>query len=137
MLDKVARKIEAIEEYLGILDGLEPDCLKRFADPIHRGATLHYLYLTADGCIVLAELVLKSKGLGTPDSYHESIDLLGDRGIIPAEFAYSFAGIASFRNFLAHDYERVDGKRICSEILGMLPEVRTYLGYIRAAMNLP
>lgn len=36
----------------------------------------------------------------------------------------------------AHDYERVDGQKICSEILGMLPEVRTYLGYIRAAMNL-
>ncbi len=136
MLDRIARKIEAIEEYLVILDGLKPDCLARFADPIYRGATLHYLYLTADGCIVLAELALKEKGLATPDSYHEAIDLLGDRGIIPSEFAYTFAGIASFRNFLAHDYERVDGTKICREILGMLPEVRTYLGYIRVAMKL-
>ena len=136
MLDRIARKIEAIEEYLLILDGLKPDCLTRFADPIYRGATLHYLYLTADGCIVLAELVLKAKGSAIPDSYHEAIDLLGDRGVIPSEFAYSFAGIASFRNFLAHDYERVDRTKICREILGMLPEVRTYLGYIRTAMNL-
>jgi uncharacterized protein YutE (UPF0331/DUF86 family) len=136
MLDRIARKIEAIEGYLTILDGLKTDCLERFGDPIYRGATLHYLYLVADGCIVVAELLLKAKGVASPDSYHEVIDLLGDKNLIPPEFAYSFAGIASFRNFLAHDYERVDGTRICREILGMLPEVRIYLGYIRTAMNL-
>jgi uncharacterized protein YutE (UPF0331/DUF86 family) len=74
--------------------------------------------------------------VASPDSYHEAIDMLGDRGLIPPEFAYTFAGIASFRNFLAHDYERVDAGKICREILGMMPEVRTYLGYIRNAMSL-
>jgi uncharacterized protein YutE (UPF0331/DUF86 family) len=136
MIDRIARKIESIEGYLSILDGLKSGCLERFSDPIYRGATLHYLYLTADGCIVVAELLLKSKGISSPESYHEVIDMLGDKGLIPADFAYSFAGIASFRNFLAHDYERVDASKICSEILGMLPEVRAYIGHIRAALSL-
>jgi uncharacterized protein YutE (UPF0331/DUF86 family) len=84
----------------------------------------------------LAKKIEAIEGVASPDSYHEVIDMLGDRVIIPPDFAYSFAGIASFRNFLAHDYERVDRQKICSEILGMLPEVRTFLRYIRAAVNL-
>ena len=66
----------------------------------------------------------------------EAIDLLGDKELIPAQFASSFAGIAPFRNFLAHDYEKVDRKRICGEILDMLPEVRIYTAYIRKIMGI-
>ena len=35
------------------------------------------------------------------------LDRIAGTGVlIPPDFAYSFAGIASFRNFLAHDYDR-------------------------------
>ena len=46
------------------------------------------------------------------------------------------AGIASFRNFRAHDYEMADASKIRSGILGMPPQVRAYIGYIRAASSL-
>ncbi len=96
------------------------------------GALLHYLYLTSDGCIAIAEMLLKYKKIGRSQSYYEAIDMLGEHEIIPKDFAYEFAKIASFRNFLAHDYEKVDKSLICKEILDKIPQIEEYLDYINA-----
>ena len=112
--------------------------LVRFiADPMFEGALLHYLYLASDGCIAIAEMMIKHKGLGASDSYYDAIDTLGEYGILPREFAYSFARIASFRNFLAHDYEKIDYVVICEEALEKLDDIETYLEYIRKNMDTP
>jgi len=55
---------------------------------------------------------------------------LGENDIIPRAFAYEFAKIASFRNFLAHDYEKIDYLVICDEALSKLDEIEEYLSYI-------
>lgn len=55
------------------------------------GALLHYLYLASDGCIAIAAMMLKHKGLGSADSYYEAIDTLGECSILPREFAYGFS----------------------------------------------
>ena len=46
------------------------------------------------------------------------------------EFSYNFAKIASFRNFLAHDYEKIDYLIICEDTLSKLDDIKKYLGYI-------
>ncbi len=46
-------------------------------------------------------MVLKHKKIDYAQSYFEAIDLLGEEHILPKDFAYEFAKIASFRNFLA------------------------------------
>jgi uncharacterized protein YutE (UPF0331/DUF86 family) len=131
MIERISIKIEKIKEYIELLKNMKEDCERRFLeDPIFRGALLHYLYLVADSSISLAEMIIKFKGFRTPQSYSETIDILGEHGIIPGEFAYNFARIASLRNFLAHDYEKIDYKRICKETLSKLSEVEQYLNYI-------
>jgi uncharacterized protein YutE (UPF0331/DUF86 family) len=142
MTEHIRTKIEKIEEYVRILEKAEKDCLDRFTkDPMYRGAVLHYLYLTSEiyyvrtvSCISLAEMLIRLKGLRTPQSYQESIDILGEQGIIPAEFAFSFSRIASFRNFLARDYEKMDYQKICMEAMEKLEEVKKYLAYIRPGL---
>lgn len=100
MLHRIENKIIAIEEIVSILETLKPDCKKKFLeDKIYQGALLHYLYQSADSSIALAEMIIKHKNLTKSNSYYESIDLLGEHNIIPANFAYDFANIASFRNF--------------------------------------
>jgi len=135
MLHRIESKIIAIKEILNILDELKDDCDKKFLnDKIYQGALLHYLYLVADSCIALAEMVIKYKGLKRSNSYYESIDLLGEANIIPANFAYDFAKIASFRNFLAHHYEKVDYKEICKNTLNKLDDIRKYLSFIKESI---
>lgn len=137
MLHRIESKIASIEDVLFTLDELKADCNEKFlTDKIYHGALLHYLYLVSDSCIALAEMVIKHKNISKSNSYYESIDLLGINGVIPANFAYEFAKIASFRNFLAHHYERVDYKEICESTLAKLDEIRVYIKYIKDNLTL-
>lgn len=132
MQHKINAKISKLKYYLKLLNEYKGDCKERFLkDPMYEGAILHYLYLVSDGCITLAEMLIKYKKLTNPQSYFEAIDILGENGIIPRKFAYNFAKIASFRNFLAHDYEKIDYLMICDEVLNKLDDIEEYLGYIK------
>jgi len=132
MQHRILKKIEKINYYLDLLDNYKDDCKKRFlSDPMYEGALLHYLYLVSDGSISLAEMVIKYKNFESPESYYEAIDILGENGILPKEFAYDFAKIASFRNFLAHDYEKIDYLVICEDVLAKLSDIRVYISYIQ------
>ncbi len=132
MTETIRIKIEKIEVYLGLINSIKDDCLKKFInDPIYRGALLHYLYLSVDSCISLAEMIIRHKGLRTPQSYSETIDILGEANIIPPDFAYEFAKIGSFRNFLAHDYEKIDYSALCNDILNRLPQIKQFLDIIK------
>jgi len=136
MRHRIEHKIGRIRYYLSLLEEYKPECAERFKkDPMFEGALLHYLYLVSDGCIALAEMMLKYRGYGASQSYYEAIDLLGEYGIIPREFAYEFSPIASFRNFLAHDYEKIDAFKICNEALEKLDDVKTYLDYLEAQIE--
>ncbi|MFH1215543.1 MAG: DUF86 domain-containing protein [Pseudomonadota bacterium] len=131
MKERISQKIGKIREYLSLVEQLAPDCGKKFLpDPIYRGALLHYLYLMADTCIALAEQVIRLHSLRQPQSYHEAFDILGNAAILDPQFAYSFARIAGFRNFLAHDYEEIKASIICNDILKQLPEVKEFLSQI-------
>ena len=135
-MERIRQKIGRINEHLSIIRSIKDDCTVRFStDPVYRGALLHYLYLLSDSCIVLAELVIKNKGLRIPQSYAESFDILGDNHILDTDFAYRFASIAGFRNFLAHDYEKIDQEMICGQIMASLDDVDCYIQQIRAAMR--
>jgi len=131
MLHRIEKKIESIQSMLVIIEELKDDCNEKFlTDKIYQGALLHYLYLVSDSSIALAEMMIKYKNLSKSNSYYESIDLLGEHNIIPADFAYDFAKIASFRNFLAHHYERIDYKEICENTLNKIDDIKKYLKFI-------
>ena len=131
MQHNIYKKIAKLNYYLKLLEEYKVDCKKRFlSDPMYEGALLHYLYLVSDGSISLAEMIIKHKSLESPQSYYEAIDILGENNIIPRDFAYNFAKIASFRNFLAHDYEKIDYLVICNEALNKLDEIKEFISYI-------
>ena len=58
--ERIGQKKDRILEHVRLLRSIQKDCLERFdTDLIYRGALLHYLYLMADSCITLVELVIK------------------------------------------------------------------------------
>ena len=131
-MERIRQKIGKIKEYVALIESIREECLEKFvADPIYRGALLHYLYLMADTCISLAELVISQRRLRAPQSYADSIDILGESGVLDPAFAYEFAKIAGFRNFLAHDYEKIDARQICSGVLSKLGDVERYVSEIQ------
>lgn len=134
-IDAIAAKIARIREYLSILESLRENCVERMkSDKVYRGSVLYYLYMTADSCVALAEMIIKLKNLRKPQSYAEAIDILGESRILPDDFAYEFARIAGFRNFLAHDYEKVNYEDICQVMFKQLDEVKKYIGFIESSL---
>lgn len=127
-LEAIEKKIAKVLEYVTTLEALKENCAERMKkDKMYRGSVLYYLYMMADSCVALAEMVIKLKKLPKPQSYSEAIDLLGQHGIIPEGFAFEFARIAGFRNFLAHDYEKVAYEEICEVMMSKLKDVKKYL----------
>lgn len=134
-MEQIYQRIGRIREYLILIESMKDECLMRFTtDPIYRGALLHYLYLLADSCLSLAELVIRHKKFRVPQSYHEAIDILGENKVLEPAFAYKFARIAGFRNFLAHDYEKIEVDFICKKILSELGDVNTFVKQIENAI---
>ena len=136
-MERLIQKIGRINEYMKIIDTIKDECDEKFdKDPVYRGAMLHYLYLLTDTCIALAGMVIKKKNLRIPQSYAEAFDILGESGVLDADFAYSFAKIAGFRNFLAHDYETIDSGVICTKVLASLTDIRKYIRQIQKSCDL-
>ncbi len=129
----IDKKIAKIREYLEVLNALKDDCIHKMkSDKVFRGSVLYYMYIVADSCVALAEMVIRLKNFPKPQSYAEAIDILGTQKILPDEFAYDFARIAGFRNFLAHDYEKVNYEEICQYMITRLDSISQYLQYIES-----
>ena len=136
-MELILNKIGRIREYIKLINSIKEDCMVRFvSDPLYRGSLLHYLYLLSDSCIALAEMVIKYKKLRLPQTYYEAFDILGENKILDPEFAFSFAKIASFRNFLAHDYEKIDKSAICKDALSKIKEIEEFLRQVESSLEI-
>ena len=78
----------------------------------------------------MMERILQKMGLRTPQSYSEAFDILGEGGVLEPEFAYAFAKIAGFRNFLAHDYDKIEAAIICGKVINSISEVKQFIRQI-------
>ena len=131
----IEEKIFRVRKHLDFLRRYRDECDEIFADnEIKKDAILYNLYLLSDRVIRLAEAVCAYKEAGYPDSYSGFIYRLGDIGVLDRKFAYEFAAIAKFRNFLAHQYDDIDEEQICRTLMDDLESVELFLDQIRQAL---
>lgn len=129
--EKIARKLEGLKEYVSYLKDYQKyslDELKK--DPTLRGAVERYLHLSAECVIDIAEIMIAELGLRKPEDYREAIDMLGEEGILPDEFAYYFAPIAGFRNILVHEYTKIDLSEVYRHLQQDLGDFERFAGYM-------
>lgn len=92
------------------------------------------LQLCAQNALDIATHLAASGGRDAPD-YASAIDALGELGVLPAEFALRFRGIAGFRNVLVHGYLGVDLPRMHKVLNSGLDDFADFArfieGYIR------
>lgn len=105
-------------------------------DADERWAVERGLQLCAQNALDIATHLAASAGRDAPD-YASAIDVLGELGVLPAEFAARFRGIAGFRNVLVHGYLGVDLARIHQAVNSGLDDfaefARLVEGYLRRA----
>lgn len=134
--EKISRKLENLTEYIGYLKNYQNttiDDLKN--DPTLRGAVERYLHLSAECVIDIAEIMISELGLRKPEEYKESIDILGEAGIIPDKFAFYFSPVAGFRNILVHEYAKVDIAEVHRHLQNDIKDFEKYSQHIINYLN--
>jgi uncharacterized protein YutE (UPF0331/DUF86 family) len=127
-IDVIENKISAIRRYLGLLE-LYKNCKAEelASDPTIRGAVERYLYLVAQAAIDLAEALIAFKNLRKPTTLGESFDILEEADIIPSSLKENLVKMVGFRNFLAHDYEKIDYEIVVNVLHNRLGDIERFI----------
>lgn len=108
------------------------------ADFLHDPRT----YLLAERCFQLAIQCLLGicsylaalKGWPKPEDSREAILLMGEREVLPREFAQRISGMAGFRNVLVHAYLKIN-REIVHDYLGRLDDFRSFARHIEVHLE--
>jgi uncharacterized protein YutE (UPF0331/DUF86 family) len=104
------------------------------SDSDERWAVERGLQLCAQNVLDVATHLAASAGRDAPD-YASAIDVLGDLGVMPAEFAGRFRGIAGFRNVLVHGYLGVDIIRVHQVLNSGLDDFVEFARFVEAYLG--
>lgn len=74
-------------------------------------------------------LVVKS-GAGLPPDYRSVIELLGEGGVLPEDFARRIEGMAGYRNRIIYDYNKVTPEELYQIINTRLSDFQLFWQYI-------
>ena len=96
---------------------------------------LHGLQLCIQIIIDAGNHVLASIGENRIEDYTDIIDRLGERDIIPADFARRIRGMVGLRNILIHEYARLDLKTIYDVWQHRLDDFRDFRKYIEEFLS--
>lgn len=107
--ERIVDRLEMLRQYLDTLkECSHEDISKLKEDKIFRGAVERYFQLAVECVIDIGEILISNLKLRKPEDARDVIDILGEKGIIPDDFAYKFGPVTGFRNILVHNYVRVD-----------------------------
>ncbi len=86
--------------------------------------------LIVDTMLDINSHIIVEESLGVPDSYSNTFIILGEKKIVPIEFAYKIAEAVKLRNMVVHKYDKVDNKKMIQDLKNGLSQFEEYLVYI-------
>ncbi|PIQ69990.1 DUF86 domain-containing protein [Candidatus Shapirobacteria bacterium CG03_land_8_20_14_0_80_40_19] len=116
-IDKVNIRLKTILKYVGFLEkyrGITAEVLEQNYEK--RGAVERYFQLAIEAVIDIANLLNSEYRFRPAKDAKESILILGEKEVLPKEFAKEFSGVAGFRNILVHDYLDIDYKKVVDDL---------------------
>lgn len=139
MIDRnlINKKLRELENYILTLEGLRTYPISELQKNREKlWSVEHGLQLTVQLVIDMGNHILAAIGEQEIEDYVDVIDRLGERGIIPSEFAQTIRGMAGFRNILIHEYTAVDIKKVYHVLHNQLDDFRKFAKYIDAYLAL-
>lgn len=127
-IEKIYSRIENLKSYVKILEGLQNITLEELEkEPIKKGALERYLQLSIESCVDIAEMIISDQRLTTPQTATESIEILGNEGILESAFSKEFAKAVGFRNILIHDYVKIDYQIVLENLKNNLSDFHRFI----------
>jgi uncharacterized protein YutE (UPF0331/DUF86 family) len=131
--DKAAFVRQALDELSAIP---QTTCDDFLADRRNLPATLHLLQTAIQGLVDIGLILVSARGLRTPRTSIDVIELLEEAGALPAGSATMYRPVIGFRNRVVHLYDRIDPEivyRILTEERSDLVQLLALLLDIAAA----
>ncbi|MBF0215722.1 MAG: DUF86 domain-containing protein [Candidatus Omnitrophica bacterium] len=128
-IDELTRTVHDLKRLRSVpLEKIRTSCFDKWA--IERGLQIAIQCLLDIGNHVLAEI-----GENGIEDYTDVIVKLGEKNVIPAEFAKEIRGMAGFRNILVHEYLEIDINKLYDMVQNRLPDFERFIGYIKTALK--
>lgn len=109
MREEIYSKLEDLKKYVQFLKSYQSHRKEELRENYTlRGAVERYLQLALECTLDVGEMIISKEGFRKPERYREVIEILGEEGILPREFAERFSPSMGFRNILVHRYAEVD-----------------------------
>lgn len=129
-MGRVEDKTEEVEQYLNDLESLIPNSFEEYISSLQkRLACERALEKIIESVNDLAILFIKEKRFELPADDIKAFDVLAEKKIISIELAEKLRQAKGMRNFLAHQYGKVNDEIIFEAINGpILEDVKSFLG---------
>ena len=134
MIDKeiVYKHLKEIDKIIKHLNKYKKISLQEFQGNLDViWAVEHGLQMAIQNLLDIGGYVLTSLNENNIDEYSDIIKKLGERNIIPPEFAKKIFSMAGFRNLLVHEYIKIDITRIYSVLINNLDDFIAFSKYIK------
>jgi uncharacterized protein YutE (UPF0331/DUF86 family) len=110
-------RLQEMNENLSLLSEINKTDLDKFqSDPKIYKLAERCLEISLECLIDICHYIIASNSWTRPKDNAEAIILVGQRGVIPLEFAKKIVGMANLRNILVHAYLTIDRKLLYEHI---------------------
>lgn len=127
----IRKKLGELERYVQTLEGLKVYTLRELRTDMAKSWSVeHGLQLAIQVILDTGNHILAVVGEQAVDEYADVIDKLGERGVLPVEFARAIRGMAGVRNILVHEYAAVDMEKIYDILQNRLEDFKRFAGHV-------
>jgi uncharacterized protein YutE (UPF0331/DUF86 family) len=102
-------RLRALRLYVGYLEKIKKFGVERVSkDPFLEAALCRYLHLAIECVLDIGESLIAGRGWERPETNRDVFIRLGEKKVLPKDFATAFSSVGGLRNILVHDYLKVD-----------------------------
>lgn len=126
----INERLREMEENITLLDELKSTPFKTFEnDPKIFKLAMYCLQISIQCLLDICHHIIVDNNWPRPKNNAEAIITLGEKGVIPVEFANGIIPMANLRNILVHGYLKID-KALLYGNIKKLDDFRTFQKYI-------
>jgi len=138
MIDKevIIKKFQELNRYLKELEDFKSISWHELSSSLGKQwMVFHGLQLSVQVLIDVGNHILAALGENRIEDYADIIDKLGEKSIIPSQFARQIRGMVGLRNILIHEYVSIDLDKIYEILQNRLDDFRDFIKYINQFMK--
>ena len=133
MEERIKDKVEEIEGLLSELNEIRVDSIEEYLDDVKtRAACERYFEKIVEAIMDLSFFVIREKELKMPEEDEGALKILAGAGIIDENLYSRLSNAKGMRNFIIHQYEKIDDELVFEALSGELEkDVTEFLDKIK------